>query len=506
MSSKRESRPKQQRASRIVAFLLSLATTTSAAGAATPGTLPDHKGMPSSAEIFSYVEDITDFGPRRTGSQANMLTADYIAGKFRDAGLKDVQIETGDTSQWTATRWGLAVAGTSIPAFYMRHSFHPGHTGSFQTPAGGLQAPIVYVGNRKDLSNIDVRGKIVVADVELGEINLTQMMGAAKFVHDPARTLTQKSKTDPFTPNNFPFNFASAMKGGAVGFIGILSNYIDSNRFYNEDLAYFVDDDLHLSLPGLWVSRKDGERLKTLAAQPGGAKANLVLEGKVEPVKYRTVVGYLPGRSAETLMVQSHHDSGFAGAVEDASGTAEVLALAKYYGQQAAGTRSRSMMFVAMDSHFTGYEAHVDFAKKHILSSAVDVVANVTIEHVAREMIIENGKAVMTGLVEPRVLLTSASLQDLATKAVKQRDYRRSMVVGTSLFQHEEGLPTDVGPIQKLTGIPVISFISAPVYLYDIGDTLDKVAVEELQPTALVAADLLDSLDAMPRKKIGRDE
>lgn len=506
MSSNRKSNRKQHRTHRVVLLLLGMAATASAATAPASTRLPDHNGMPSSREIFSYVEDITDFGPRRTGSHANVQTADYIADKFRDAGLKNVQIETGDTFQWTATKWGLEVAGAAVPAFYMRHSFHPGSAGRFQTPPEGLEAPIVYVGNRKDLSGIDVRGKIVIADVELGEINLTQMMGAAELVHDPARTLKQTAKIDPFTPNNFPYNFASAMKGGAVGFIGILANYIDSNRFYNEDLAYFVNDDLHLSLPGLWVTRTDGERLKAMAARSGGAKAKLVLEGGVEKVKYRTVVGYLPGRTAETLMVQSHHDSGFAGAVEDASGTAEVLALAKYYGHQAPGTRERSMMFVAMDSHFTGYEAHVDFAKKHILSSAVNVVANVTVEHIAREMVVENGKARMTGLVEPRVLLTSPSLLDLTSDVVKQRNYRRSMVVGTSLFQHEEGLPTDVGPIQKLTGIPVISFISAPVYLYDIGDTLDKVAVEELQPTALVAADLLDRLDKMPRKQIGRDK
>ncbi|WP_285308772.1 M28 family peptidase [Stenotrophomonas maltophilia] len=505
MSNENELKP-IGRSSTFVKALLILATTMSAqASAGAARALSPHDGMPTSREIFGYVQDITDFGPRRTGSQANIETASYIADKFRQAGLTDVSIEKGKTYQWSATKWGLEAGGVESPAFYMRHSFHRGQAGPFRTPQGGLKAPLIYVGNKKDLSGIDVKGKIVVADVELGQLDMKQILGAATAVHDPDRTLPTGKKLDPFTPNNFPYNVASAMKGGAVGFVGVLNNYIDSNRFYNEDLDYFMDDK-PMNIPGLWVTKKDGERLKELARRSSGAQASLVLEGSVDSVQYRTVVGFLPGRSPETLMVQSHHDSGFAGAVEDASGTAAVIALAKYYGKQPPRSRKRSLMFAVMDTHFTGYESHVDLAKKFILSQAVDVVANVTVEHIAREMVIENGQAKMTGLVEPRVLLTSPSLVDLAGRAIKKRDYRRSLVVGTELFKHEEGIPTDFGVIQKLTGIPVISLISAPAYLYDISDTLDKVAEEELQPTALLAADLLDGLDAMPKGTLGHDK
>ena len=462
-------------------------------------------GMPSNQEIFGFIQDIIDFGPRRTGSEANVRTADYIANKFRDFGLQDVAIETGDTYQWDARKWSLEAGGVGIPAFYMRHSFHPGKAGPFSTGPDGLNAEFVYVGDRQDLDGIDVKGKIVVADVALGDMSMWKIKLAAEKVYDPDGTLSGSGRIDPFTPNNYPYNFASAMRGGAVGFVGILANYFDSNRFYNEDLAYFVDDDLYLSLPGLWLSPTDGAALKTMLRNNPHTSGRLVLEGEVKQVKYRTVVGNLPGKSAETLMVQSHHDSGFSGAVEDASGVSEVLALAKYYGRQPQKSRERSLMFVVMDSHFTGYEAHVDFAENHILKAGRDVVANVTLEHIAREMVIKDGKAVMTGQVDPRLIITSPSLLDLTSAKVEQHDYRRSLVLSTQLFTHDEGLPTDVGPIQKLTGMPVISLISAPAYLYDIADTLDKVAVEQLQPTALLAADLLDALDGVPRDQLGRD-
>ncbi|QHA82025.1 M28 family peptidase [Pseudomonas mediterranea] len=463
-------------------------------------------GMPTNGDIFNFIQDIVDFGPRRTGSEANVKTADYIANKFKDFGLQGISIEKGDTFQWDARKWGLNVEGSDIPAFYMRHSFHPGKDGEFSTGPDGRKAEFIYVGNRKDLKGVDVKGKIVVADVELSEISMATVQKGAKLVYDPAKTLDAAKRIDPFTPNNYPFNMASAMEGGAVGFVGILANYFNSNRFYNEDMAYFVDEDLYLDIPGLWVSHKDGETLKNILKSKPKASGQLVLEGDIKKVQYRTVVGFLPGKNAETLMVQSHHDSGFMGAVEDASGVSEVLALAQYFGKQPPKSRDRSLMFVVMDSHFTGYEAHEDFAKKNILGAGLNVVANVTVEHIAREMVVKDGRPVLTGEVDPRLFITSPSLINLTSEKVKQHDYRRSLVMSTKLFAHGDGLPTDVGPIQLLTGMPVISLISAPVYLYDIADTLDKVAVEELQPTAVLVADLLDSLDKVPASKLGRDK
>ena len=311
------------------------ASTVSQAGAGT-----EEPDLPSNREIFSYVQDLVDFGPRRTGTEANVKTANYIASKFAAFGLRDVTIETGSTTQWSADKWGLAVDGVRIPAFYMRHSFHPGKEGRFSSGADGIRAEFVYVGNRKDLTGIDVRGKIVVADVELGSIDMATIQGGASLVYDPAKTLSAAARPDPFTPNNFPYNFASATKEGAVGFVGILSNYLDSNRFYNEDLSYFIGDDFHFSLPGLWLSRKDGDELKAMLRRKPNAAGRLDLDGEVKKVQYRTVVGHLPGRDKETLMVQSHHDSGFTGAVEDASGVAEVLALPATMG---ANRRNRAI-------------------------------------------------------------------------------------------------------------------------------------------------------------------
>lgn len=462
-----------------------------------------NESMPSSRKIFDYVQDLTDFGPRRSGSEAAVSTTEYISEKFREFGLHDVTIQKGDTLQWNATKWGLTFDGVSIPAFYMRYSAHSGNVSNFSTGKNGLESNFIYVGNSKDLKDFDVRGKIVVADVELSEVDFDGLKSVSSFVHDPGQTLNSEGHVDPFTPNNYPYNIVSASKNGAVGFIGILSNYIDSNRYYNEDVAYMVDDNVYFDIPGLWVAQKDGDVLKRMIEDNPKALGKLVLEGNAETVEYRTVVGHLPGKSSEILMVQSHHDSGFMGAVEDASGSAEVLALAEYYSQQPASSRERSMMFVTMDTHFTDYKAHEDLAENYILKGGRDVVANVTVEHIANEMVVKDGKSVMTGQVDPRLFITSPSLEELTRKKIIEHDYRRSMVVSTDLFSsYDDGIPTDVGVIQNIVGMPVVSLISVPVYLYDISDTVDKVALEELKPTAVLLSDIIDRLHLMPRDEL----
>ena len=472
------------------------------AAAETVSSIPVPEGMPSTREIYGFIQDLTSFGPRVTGSDAGIGAAEYIAAKFRTFGLSDVMIETGDALQWSASNWSLSYADVSIPSFYMRHSSTTGEPRTFTTGPDGLTAQFIYVGEKTDLSGIDVKGKIVVADVALKQASTGDRTTSAYAVHDPKKNLDQAGidKINPFSPNLYPFNMASAQKGGAAGFIGILSNYMDSNRFYNEELAYFVEDDLYFNIPGLWLTREDGELLKKLISEKADAGGTLRLDGAVKPVTYHTVIGYLPGQSDETLMVQSHHDSGFLGAVEDASGVAEVLALASYYGKQPLESRKRRMMFITMDTHFTEYESHIDFVEKYLKGpKKQNIVGNVTLEHIALEMKIKDGKPVMSGEVEPRAIFASPSFLELTAKHVRAHDYERTMVLDADKFTTDQwGISTDAGIFNAMGGVPVISLVTAPVYLYDIADTIDKIAVDELQPTAILFKDIIDELDEMP--------
>ncbi len=55
----------------------------------------------------------------------------------------------------------------------------------------------------------------------------------ASYVYDPEKNLSESHHVDVFHPNSFSANLINAMDKGAVGFIGILTNYIDSNALHN---------------------------------------------------------------------------------------------------------------------------------------------------------------------------------------------------------------------------------------------------------------------------------
>ena len=456
--------------------------------------------IPSNDEIFRWIEELTNMGVRQPGTKAGEDAANYVADKFAEFGLTDIKNESANTFLWTADDWGLSVNGVDIDSYYMSHTFVSGRSSAFSTPEGGLQAEIVYVGDGKesDYKRVDVKGKIVVSNVKMSRVPIGLVKFAGYLLYDPNKTLPLfSSRIDPYSANNFPYNYYNAIKNGAVGFIGILSNYIDSNQYNNENYSYIGGP---MGLPGLWVSKSDGETLKNLIGN-GEAVATMVLKGERKRVKGNAVVAYLPGKSDETILVHSHHDSSTTGAVEDASGTSVVLALAKMYAQIPKEERAKSLIFASMDSHFTGYQVHDAFAANH-LKGKKNILVDVCVEHIANEVVEnENGETVLTGLVEPRLIFVSGSkeLINITEEEVVRHNYERTAIIPASLFGGE--VPTDAD-VFYLTGIPIVSLVSGPIYLYDNIDTIDKVAKNELRPTTEVFADIIWRLSELTADEI----
>jgi hypothetical protein len=52
-------------------------------------------------------------------------------------------------------------------------------------------------------------------------------------------------------------------------------------------------------------------------------------------------------------------------------------------------------------------------------------------------------------------------------------------------------------------GVPVVSLLGVPTYMYDEIDTLDKVARDQLEPTVAAFFDIIRALDRLPRVALG---
>ena len=108
----------------------------------------------------------------------------------------------------------------------------------------------------------------------------------------------------------------------------------------------------------------------------------------------------------------------------------------------------------------------------------------------------------MTGDIEPRGIFVSENkkLISITKQAVLGNNFGRFALVPTF---SPLGVCSDAFYLHK-SGVPVVSLISPPLYIYDVDDTLDKVAVDQLNPTASLLIDIVAGADAMPSEEIVR--
>lgn len=468
---------------------------------------PQATGMPSTDRIFGWVQGMTSFGHRRTGTPASFQAASYVKCQLEALGVQDVHFETTPSWKWETTSHALHVNGRAIDSYPTAFSFvTPDTPAAFSTGLNGLNAPMVDVGSGAslmvDLKN--VKGKIVVFDLKF-QVPLVAYSPLLEYMWDPQLTILEKNS---FTGNPFQTNMSSVVKrlmeAGAVGFVGVLSDYFDSNKYHNEYMRR-----MQVTIPGVWVTASEGADIrKMIKANRQLAKARLDMHGSRTWAPAHAVVGVLPGKSNDTIIVSSHHDSVWNGAVEDASGVASVLAQAQIAASIPADQREKTLMFTTMDSHFSGYQVHQAFVKKYITDKRTpyNIVGNVVLEHVAKQGVVENGKLVMKEQSEVLGVLSSVSkdLRDVMKSSIRQHDVRRMGLLNASaLCSFGIGMPTDAS-FTCAARVPTVSLIAAPIYLYDEADTIDKVAKDKLQPVAKVFADLLRAMDKTPADKMGR--
>lgn len=472
-------------------------------------------GMPSTERIYAWNEALTKFGYRRTGTLASQQAAAYMKCQFEALGLQDVHFEGADSWKWEATKSSLSVNNQPIDSFPSAFSFITADKPSvFSTPPGGLNADIVDVGDGGPISVAltNVKGKIVVFDLKF-LVSTADFLPLLTYLYDPGLTILEPASFlgNPYQTNISPV-INRLVKAGAAGFVGVLSDYFDSNKYYNE---YY--NSLQMTVPGFWVTKKEGDRIRTLMRTGGGRpNASIVMEGRRDIATARAVVGVLPGQSLDTILVTSHHDSVWNGGVEDGSGAASVLAQAQYFASKPLAERQKTMLFTTMDSHFTGYQVHRAFGEKYILKQTpanapagyvpppYNIVADATIEHIAKQGYVKDGKLVVTDQPEVSGIIDNLSdgLRDTLKKSIARNDLRRTAMISSTLLCPTVGIPTDA--FACVAGVPTASLIAGPAYLYDQADTIDKVAKDRLVPVAKVFAELIEAIDKTPAAKIKR--
>ncbi len=461
--------------------------------------------MAQAEQVMETIEELVSMAPRATGTPGGERAAAYVSERFQRAGLDKVWVEETDSFAWEPSLAELRVGGEQVACAPIRHSALPGHevTGPLGTGPDGIDAEVVDIGAGR-VRDHEVAGRIVLFDLTF-DMSLWAMLPLSEYIHDPARTMLNRDALGSRNPyiTSLTRTMSEAAAAGARGVIGVLRDYPESLSYHNEYYRRTL-----LTLPGVWITRATGEALRRTLRE--GTRATLRLVAERRRVIARTVVGILEGPTAETIMVQSHHDSIGAGAVEDASGTAEVIALAEYAAARARAGEpwQKTLMFVTFDSHFTGYQAHRDFARRYTIDpeSPYRLALNLTVEHVGlRARAGADGGFETLDHSEPRAFFENVSpaMKLALIRAVRRHGLGATSLLNASLLEFTlDGMPTDAS-FTFAAGVPTISLVSGPLYLYDDADTLDKIDVDQLVPVANAFADLMVAADARPPGRLG---
>jgi hypothetical protein len=429
-----------------------------------------------------------------------------LEGLLRDFGLESVRAEPIPITRWEAREARLEVAARGA-AFETLEAFPIPYV-AFTGPEG-VEGPLVFA-DRRTLFHGAARkawkGAVVVTEIGFPPLPLGLLLKLARGLYDPHGTASQVNHPATWVRLGWHL-YGEAVRAGAVGFVGVLTDQVGGSARMYAPYGFKEKDIMAKPLPGFWVGREKGRTL-VAAARAGGMRARLLLGGVREPGVTHNIVGEvapqeppLQGPGTEEVVVLScHHDSPFASPVEDASGVAVVLALARHFAQNPLARRRLVVVLTA--GHFYGSIGTRTFIREHpeVVRRAA---AEITIEHVGKEATEDaSGRLVPTGLPEASGIFVpfSNAVRDLVLEAVRRHDLHRSV-----LLPAEGPLgpypPTDGGDWWE-AGVPVVNHISNPVYLLTDDDAIEWVDRERLPVVAATFEEVLRRLDGLPREAI----
>ena len=333
-----------------------------------------------------------DFEGRAPGTPGEQKTLDYLVRHFERLGLKP-----GNKGSWfqdvplvavtSQNHSGLSIAGGKLPlefahgSDYVAVSYRP-------VPETVLKdSEIVFVGygvnapekGWNDYAGVDVKGKtvlILINDPDWQTEGLEGPFGG--------RAMTYYGR--------WTYKYEEAMRQGAAAAIIIHQSEPAAYGWGTVQVSWSGETDI-ADIPGDgekppvsgWIqlekarvlldnAGQDFDKLAAAAAQKGfkavpltGVKASLSFDNKLRRHRSKNVIGILPGRSRpdEYVLTSAHWDhlgqcepapdgdDICNGAVDNATGTAALLALAEMNSK--AGPAERSMVFIA----FTAEESYL---------------------------------------------------------------------------------------------------------------------------------------------------
>ena len=280
------------------------------------------------------------------GTEAHELSQGWAEQSFRELGLVDIYRRSFALAPiWNMKRWQIKFK-QGENEFTLSSARPPEKTMSISPPASTYELIWLGTGTEADYLGRDVRGKAVL-------------------IQDIPRpgTLRHSIRSEGALERAYDHGAA------AVGIVyGISDNFAVWQRTGGR--------------PGFNLGYEDGVRLRDLLGSGEAISVSLDYESELLPDRHGdSVLGVLPGTSAENVIIIAHIDGYFDSASDNASGVAVMMGLIKHFAQIPRSQRRRNLIFMSSLGHHSGPGARWLHDEKDSALTHTAMVIN--LEHVA---------------------------------------------------------------------------------------------------------------------------
>ena len=445
-----------------------------------PGFRPEL--LPSQPAVWDQQVWMAKLGPKYTGNQAHTTFVDFLAAEFKATGCEIVR-DSYRLPRWDARRWEVTITPASGQPFKAPVTSYFPYSG--QTSAAGVTGELAFAGSNPTFTLTNLQGKVALIDFATATREWSRLYKPwgvhASGESFPAAYRPARGGVNDLTP---------FQKAGAVAVVLAWTDISDANAADQ----YTPFSRPPQGLPGLFVGRDTGARLKAQAA--AGAKATVVLEAEVfQDTPTDTIIATLPGAAADEIVIVNTHTDG-PNATEE-NGALGILALAKYFAKIPKNQRRRTLVFPLTTGHFAGpwvpsirgvIEKHPDLISR--------AVAAVTVEHLGCREWMDAMRYTSSGKNEWSIAITPNRVMGESLVAALEGSRDRAAVVNPV-----NGGWLGEGSRLSRAGIPTIGYIPQPNYLLagPADGCIDKLSPELLHSQIQVFARLLHAIERLDR-------
>jgi hypothetical protein len=403
-------------------------------------------------------DDGNQYWGRIPGTPYDRMTQDWVIGQFKKLGLQEIRRqEIAMRPLWYPTAWSAAftVGGRTTAlrsAFPITES--PG--------TKGVTAPVVWVGlgTAADFQSRDVKGKAVMIysmATPGGRDHSADWSGAIRRANDSGAAVI-------LVEMGFPGD-AQSEPEGAVGTAA--------------PTVTITPDDANLIRDQLDEGRQVSFHLELATEEREGLKTG-------------NVWGVLPGASEEQILIMAHTDAFFEGAMDNASGIAMMLDIARHYAAVPQARRPRTLVFLTTSDHHHG-SAGIRWVRDNYDWSKVALIVNS--EHPSQTLLYNLDAGLMTANeVSARRWYVGGSD---ALRTLVRRTFRE---FGVATYHKSE-----VSPGGELLQIhmkaPSFHIIDHVIYHTTL-DTADLVPAWGLEDATRAFLNIIDNVNKMTKQEI----